>query len=73
MFGIYALRQLKKTQSIITERQTLNNSFKNKWLNQLMPFRSINKLPKPRTLKIKILASEVYVNAKAYKYLCPGP
>lgn len=73
MFGIYALRQLKKTQPIIAERQTLNNSFRNKWLNQLMPFRSINKLPKPRTLKIKFLTSEVYVNAKAYKYLCLGP
>lgn len=60
MFGIYALRQLKKTQPIIAERQTLNNSFRNKWLNQLMPCRSINKkLPKPRTLKINFLTSEV--------------
>lgn len=33
-----------------------------------MSCRSINKkLPKPRTLKIRPLISEVYVNAKAYK------
>lgn len=35
-----------------------------------MSCRSINKkLPKPRTLKIRPLISEVYVNAKAYKYV----
>lgn len=36
-----------------------------------MPYRSINKLLKPRTLKIGFLSPEVYANAKAYKYLCP--
>lgn len=35
-----------------------------------MPCRSMNKLLKSRTLKIKLLTSEV-VNVKAYKYLCP--
>lgn len=41
-------------------------------LNQLMPGRSINrKLLKLRTLKIRFLTKEVYVDAKAYKYMCP--
>lgn len=37
-----------------------------------MPGRSINrKLLKLRTLKIRFLTKEVYVDAKAYKYMCP--
>ena len=67
VFGIHALRQLKNTQPKHGWKANAKELLKEYWLNQLMPCRSINKkLFKPRTLKIRFLTYEVYVNAKAY-------